>query len=232
MDERGWDIDRIVQEVLRRLREPVSPAGEAPPPVPDPREAQASEPGTLRLPERLVTLAVIEGRLAGVRHVVVRPEAIVTPAVQDLLRKRGIGVTRDESQPAAPSAGTPCALAASETQFDPAALAVQVGGELVQAGTLVKAIEALAERIRRRNQLAVLLTGQIAPATCLANRQPGVRAAWGGSLPMIRDAVQSVGANLLVLDPAERSLTELAKSVREFLRPGPRECPLAYRDLL
>ena len=232
MNDRGWDIDGIVDEVLRRLRERVSSAAAAVVPESTPRKAETCADGELRLAERVVTLAVIDGRLAGIRHVVVRPDAVVTPAVNDLLRKRNIGVTRDEFQPADRLAGTPLVMAASETSYDPAPLLAQTGGELLTAGTLAKAIEALAERIRGRNQLGVLLTGQIAAAVCLANRRQGVRAAVGGSLPMIRDAVQSVAANLVVIDPAGRTLTELAKMVREFLRDGPRECPLAYRDIL
>jgi hypothetical protein len=78
------EIDRIVQEVIRRLTSagiPVGTSGE-------------STKTILELEERLVTLATIQGRLDGIEQLVVLPKAVVTPSVRDELWDKGIGLVR------------------------------------------------------------------------------------------------------------------------------------------
>jgi len=72
-------IEWIVMEVRRRLRV----AG-------DGKQATAHEGGELRLKDRVITLRSIEGQLSGITRLVVRPRAIVTPAVKDELKTRRI----------------------------------------------------------------------------------------------------------------------------------------------
>lgn len=79
------DVERIVAEVIRRLRgmEP-SPAGAAP----------ASVGHDLILTERVITLRTVEGRLGGVQRLLVPAKAVVTPAVRDELKKHKIELVR------------------------------------------------------------------------------------------------------------------------------------------
>jgi hypothetical protein len=78
------DIDRIVAEVVRRLR-----ALAATPSTPAP--SQKAEPTSrLNLNDKVITLGTIKGRLEGVSTVIVSDRAIVTPAVKDELRDRKI----------------------------------------------------------------------------------------------------------------------------------------------
>jgi hypothetical protein len=113
-----WDIEAVVAEVLRRLRQlasvdasavgppvpaasPVSapsPALVAPatsvvaaatPVIPIP-SAVASQPDDLVLDESVVTLQMLDGRLKQIHRVLVRPRAVVTPSVRDELKKRNI----------------------------------------------------------------------------------------------------------------------------------------------
>jgi hypothetical protein len=67
---------------------------------------------------------------------------------------------------------------------------------------------------------------------CLANRRSGVRAALGAEPAGVRRAVESIGANLLVLDVAGKSLFQQLKIVREFVAPGPRCCPPPWAQVL
>jgi hypothetical protein len=84
-------VERIVQEVIRRLTaggwtvsaQPVTGAA-----VP----ASQSE---LVLQERLVTLATLQGRLAGVTRVIVPRRAVVSPAARDELRAQSIELERN-----------------------------------------------------------------------------------------------------------------------------------------
>ena len=78
-------IERIVQEVVRRLLERgveiVQSTGQQP-------------SDELHVDCKVVTLASLEGRLNGIRHVIVGLRAIVTPAVKDELKDREIELIR------------------------------------------------------------------------------------------------------------------------------------------
>ena len=81
-------IDRIVQEVVRRLAAlDLSQASTAAPEA-KPVEAKSSE--TLRLTERMIAWRTLEDRLVGVKTIEVLPNAVVTPLVRDLLKERRI----------------------------------------------------------------------------------------------------------------------------------------------
>ena len=73
------DIDRIVREIVRRLRAEieVQPAATA-----------------LTLDARVVTLSHLEGKLDGVRQLMVRSQAILTPSVRDELTDKKIELIR------------------------------------------------------------------------------------------------------------------------------------------
>jgi hypothetical protein len=232
MNEHGWDLDRIVAEVVRRLQTRLANSGETSAAKEARTEPQAAEKHDLSVEERVVTLTAIHGRLNGVRRLLVRRDAVVTPSVRDELRKRSIAIERGNGPPATDVQQPSLVVAVAETDYDAAALLVQVRGTLVQTRGLKATVAELAKRVRENQQLAVLVTDRAAPALCLANRHDGVRAALGGNAAMARDAVQSVGANLLVIDPEERNLAELAGTIREYQRGGPRECPAEFRGVL
>ena len=77
-------IERIVQEVIRRLVE----RGVVVRPVTNIDETE------LALRDKVVTLASLHGRLAGVKRLVVGGRSIVTPAVKDELNDRSIELVR------------------------------------------------------------------------------------------------------------------------------------------
>jgi len=77
-------IEWIVVEVLRRL----GVAGD---------ERSSSPVGAeLAIPERVVTLRLIEGRLKGVSRLLVQAGAVITPAAKDELKQRQIELVRKE----------------------------------------------------------------------------------------------------------------------------------------
>ena len=79
------DVERIVAEVIRRLRGMASsPVGDAPPAVGH----------DLILTERVITLRTLEGRLGGVQRLLVPAKAVVTPAVKDELKQHKIELVR------------------------------------------------------------------------------------------------------------------------------------------
>ena len=69
-------------------------------------------------------------------------------------------------------------------------------------------------------RIGLVLTDRPAVALCLANRRASIRAAWGVSAASVRAATEQIGANLLVVNPAEHGFSELRGMIREFLLPG------------
>ena len=81
------DIDRIVAEVVRRLRALATSSTTA---TSEKTETESS----LNLNDKVITLATLKGKREGVATVIVSERAIVTPAVKDELRDRKIRCER------------------------------------------------------------------------------------------------------------------------------------------
>ena len=217
------EIDRIVREVLRRLRvlQPQSNTPEA---------GKASANGAvLQLPGRIISLAQLSGRLNGVRQVQAAKGAIVTPAARDLLRQQKITLTESNSTQK-PSAARRLVAGMAETNFDPTGLIQAMNDEQIEAEHLartglVSIAGELAERVARDGALALLLTEQPAAALCLANRRTAVRAAQAGCVRSLRDAVGEIGVNFLVVNPRGKSTFELRRIVSAYVVTGGGEGP-------
>ena len=93
-------------------------------------------------------------------------------------------------------------------------------------------VEAVAARTPKSSRLGLLLTDKPSLALCLANRPPCVRAAWGLDARSVTDAVSSLAANLLIVEPARHSLPALVNLARTFLNSGGGTCPDAVRQTL
>ncbi len=78
-------VDEIVRLVVERLRSGVA----------DDREPAAE---VMELQGSIVSLRDVEGRLDGIERVRVAPTALLTPAVQDELRRHGVAVERGGMQ--------------------------------------------------------------------------------------------------------------------------------------
>ena len=72
-------VEWIVAEVMRRLAVADGPIG-----------LGSAAGGELVVADRVVTMRVIEGRLAGVSRLIVPKRSVVTPAVKDELRARNV----------------------------------------------------------------------------------------------------------------------------------------------
>ena len=93
MDLSAQDIERIVSEVVRRLRQ----AGVDVQSQGDDASVSTAEEAvstTCTLSEHVISLDSIQGRLENVQQLVVGERAVVTPAVVDALRERKITLQR------------------------------------------------------------------------------------------------------------------------------------------
>ncbi len=250
------EIERLVREVLAELaagpaiNSPLPPGegqGEgAVAPTSSQRAAAASLPSVpvpicpdseLTVAARVVTMTELLGRLDGLRRLVVLPDAVVTPAVHDELRRRGVALVR--SAPARRAAGGELrlVLVASGKGFE---LAPWIDGLRREGVTvehqaidcLIAATDRLAAEVTKPGTLGVLLTPHWAAGLCLANRRPGVRAVVGLDLPAAAAATAAVGANLLVIDPDAGAMYQGKQMLAEFCRGGVRPCPPVFQKQL
>ena len=249
MAESSVDIDRVVREVLAELRQ--TPPPESRPGAATPGLESGSSAEELVLDCRVITMtglgARLDGaRLDGVRRLVVPPGAVVTPSVRDALRRKNVvlsftnlsftnpafAATSDDQ-----AAEVRLVLVAAVTSYDPAALVGALRDESIHVESdasdcLIEVADKLAEALREPRTLGVVLTSRRAVALCLANRLDGVRAISGDNAAEVAQSAESVGANLLVIDPAGKGVFPLKRMVLEFRRAGVRECPEVLRGRL
>ena len=190
----------------------------------------------LTLDEAVVSAGALNGRLDGIGRVVVRRGAVITPAARDLLRERKIDVGfRIDKEHAA--AGVRLIVGAAETTFQPGDLIGLLARkpltiEQIAETEPTRVIDELARKLADPTALGLLLTAQTATALCLANRLSGVRAVSFSDNRAIAAAVLEIGANLLVLDPSQRSRFAVKQLVERFIHGGPRTCPDRWRERL
>ena len=234
------DIERIVREVLADLgAAPASAeqnnAGEALPPTADIRFDAPAD--VLVLTERVVTLAHLGSTKPTVRRLVVPEGAVITPAVRDELRRRGMTLEHGSEQQGM-SADT-CELSVWNVskRYDPSPLMATLRREGVPAGVksstcLVATTDALAHTIRRSDTVALILTREPSAALCLANRHTGVRAVVGFDARQVAADLAAVGGNVLAIDWATHTLFQIKQMASELCRGAPRACPEDLKERL
>ncbi|HEY2881374.1 MAG TPA: hypothetical protein VGJ15_03050 [Pirellulales bacterium] len=223
-------IDRIVSEVLSRLgRAPASGARTG-------QGTTSAASGELQLTEQVVSAAALSGRLNGVQRLVVSARAVVTPSARDLFREKNITLVR-ALKTATSVAATPIVLASVGLKIEADGLvkALAQQGLAVRhlaANELGPAVIEMAGAASRGSTVGVLLTDNAAAAVCVANRQRGVRAVSAGNRGEVNDAIRSIGANLLVIDPRRRGQLELQRMIETFAATPVRQCPAELKALL
>ncbi len=229
------DIDRIVREVMAQLGAAsatvVAPAPAAPAAAPP-----AVRDGDICIDSRVVTLETIAGRLQGAKQLLVPTGALVTPAVHDELRRKGVALVRGSS--AATACKTPFSvLLIGPPQHDPGAAVRMLAQEGIAVRTeaascMMAATDTLAEAVAGGQALGLLWTRHTAVALCLANRRAGVRAVLATGIAATAAAISAVGANVLVVDPALGTAYEKKQIFRDFCLGGIRDCPNALKERL
>ena len=78
MNNQNIDIDRIVREIVDRLR----------------AELQCQPAKVLAIDAKVITLAELNGKLSGIQQLKINSRAIVTPAARDQLKDHQIDIIR------------------------------------------------------------------------------------------------------------------------------------------
>lgn len=223
------DVERVVREVLAEMGHTVAlPAAPAPAPA---AAATIAAEGELRIGARVVSMADLPDRLAGVCRVVVPADAMVTPLVRDELQRKNIALVYERPRSAArPAAGARLVLVTLGGSYDPAGLVRSLRADGLEvdshcADCLAAASDLVAAEVAGGGALGAVLTRHAAVALCLANRLPGVRAVQAVDAAQAGAAAGSVGANVLVISPREMPPYQLGRVLRDFCRAGVRPCP-------
>ena len=217
-------VEQIVREVLTQMATP----GQTPKAV--------KAVGELVLTNKVISLGEVESRLSGVARLVVPHGAVFTPAARDELRKHNVAIA--SAVPAASSAANQhLVVGAAEAEYEPAVLlkALAIDGvkiEWVQQVGLIGVVDELCAQVIKGGRFGLLITGRTAVAVCLANRQHGVRAALANSTQSVSEAVMTMAANLLVLNPKGNSVFEIRQMVQIVMQGSRHDCPPALRDRL
>ena len=209
-------IERIVRQVLAERTRPGATAGLA-------------SSARLELASRVITTAELDGRLQGVATLVVPRRAIVTPAARDVLKQHNVTLTY-AAAPATSRTTVRLVIGLADSPFDPAGLVRSIGGmgleveQVAQTG-LVNVVRKVCEHVGKGGQLGLLLSGRPIAAACLANRHKAVRAAAVSENKQVREAMDTIGVNLLAVNPTGKGAFELERMVHTFVAAGPRDCP-------
>jgi hypothetical protein len=230
------DIDEIVRQVVAQLRkEPATTANGQNSRAQSPTAAvtnKSSDAAQLEITEQLVTLATLEHRLTGIRHVVLARGAVVTPSVRDVFRERKITVSYSSGIKA--TTNVAIVLGAAELGDSESTKAAAtfieslsrdgVAIERIATTGLASVVRELGDHAARGGRPTVLLTSRPSAAACLANRVEGVRAVGGRDVSAVRLAMAEVAANFLAFDPAVAPAA-FRRLVAEFRRDWPRRVP-------
>ncbi len=249
------DIDRIVHEVVRRLRRSFSDTSRTPASSKNPSgNAQINGAATngaatngaatngivnsnvdrnnnahrgngtaddvLCLDDDVVSLAQLGKRLDGIRQVVVSEGAVVTPSARDELRSRDVEFVRSKgdltvTNVRAQQANMRLMIATEDNSYY---TGKWIAPESVEAdyaaarGSLAQLneIESSLSRPSSKVPMAICVTARPHRIACEANRRTPIRAAVVSDLPSVRDVLNSLDANMLILRcDANLTLSEL-----------------------
>jgi len=213
------EIERIVRDVLARMSADVVENGD-----------RTNKNGdAFSIPDRVVTVATLERRVNQKTTVVVRHDAIITPAARDLLRAANAMIERSGRPIAGAQLGLTWVVGVAETAFDPTSVLVDVTRvvgqceQLARVG-LVGVVDELVERVSRDGAVGLLFTDMADAALALANRQRGVRAVLARSATAARQARQTIAANLFVIEPEGRSVFDLKQTIAATKQPAGYAC--------
>jgi hypothetical protein len=224
-------VERIVREVLARLT--------ATEKTPAKLETTAATTA-IGLVGRVISLADVKRLPADAREVQVSTGALITPAAKDELRERGVQIVRGEQNSTTKTTERSATSLVIGTVEPTAVIDQAVSGlrkqkqviEQLPRLPLAEQIDALVDPVVQGGRRGVLVTSEVAAALCLANRHGGVRAVLGTTKQNVRRDVERLAANLLVVDPAARSMFEVMQLIGEFAKAEAGPVPESLRSRL
>ena len=218
-------IDRIVSLVTERLKRLHSPSGDVTVAPPHATNNNAnSEHASCWITDQVVSLTSLDKRLENIKCVNLRRGAVITPSAQDELRRRNIQVVYVESELPAALAANRLLLSIWNINYDPQALLVKVNQSnlVVDAELGVDGLHAMSQAVRTNGDgmktLGALLTDHPCEAACRLNREPHLRAAAIYDFQNVSEAVASLRANVIAINPNRQGLFATRHLIHQFVR--------------
>ena len=235
MNASAEDIQRIVDEVVRRLCNSVSEGSDVEPTTVS-APIHNDRGGDVRLNERVISLDSLDERIQGVDRIVLSARAVITPAARDELRQRGIVVTHASSDVESGRKLVVC-LTELNQDLNLDVIKRESSGrwttiEMLRSDNLVTAVGTLANRLIGGGVHGILVTSVPTVAVCLANRYSSIRAAWIHDASEVAAATQLIGANLLIVEASTQGHLEWPAILRDYFQDGSLECPSQYEKIL
>lgn len=230
-------IDRIVAGVLGQLGTP-SGGASSPPEAKERRPAEPSTDKTLEIAEDVVTAAYLENRGIISGPVAFAAKSVLTPSAREFLANRKIAWTRSSrgGSAAATARGKWLTIIVRSTPAVAAAFdLVTKGSDGAWSRELLGCHREAAARgvgalCRGEFDGVVVFTGKPESVACRANRNPQVRAAAVATVGQVKRLKTLMGANLLALDPRERSTFELRNLLKEIESAGKPAPPPGWNE--
>lgn len=240
-------IDNIVRDVLTQLRrgeqssraEPArtKPAsgGRQPTVALNNSVPAESKPAPVTIDAPVITAELLETRLNGATAVVIPPQAVLTPSGRDVVRARGLNVTRCGANGRSAIARWKVLLSGTTPALD-RALDDATGSSLTFTGRAVvgtngEAAKSAAGLICRAEcDGAVVFTAQPHTVACLANRNSRVRAAVAVDVQSLKSIAAAMGANVVCVDPSDRPYFDLKNILRQIESAGAPTAPADWPE--
>ena len=206
MELNSAKLDQIVSEVVRRLQNADSPV------------AQAEDQSVLVVDDRVVTSALLQGRLQGVARLRVRADAIVTPLVRDLLKDESVQLLRNPlPSKQSPSKQSPQVgyLLVDGAHEKTVALGAQLRREQ-RPWQVASDWESLLRSLKQSPQaIAFVSSPRWAERLCCASQQ-GVKAVIAADLISIDEACGQTPIRLMIVNSRRHAEAEIVEFARRF----------------
>lgn len=223
-------VERIVSNVMEQLRsaEPVDRVS---------NKQNATEPEATVFNETVITEETLEKRSNGQRRIQIGRQSILTPSARDYLKSHEIEwIRHSESGSGIPTGGNWMAVIVHPNPRISVSLddLERSGRVRWQRKLIEKQDEAVALAVGALCEgeiSGVVIFSEAAPsAACRANRNSEVRAATVDDVRSVRSVKDQMGANLISIDPGEKSFFELRNILREFTSGEPPAVPADWNE--
>lgn len=201
-------VDEAVRSVLADLRVPAS-------------QTTNGRAVDLVFADRLFSLRLAETLPPDVRSIKIAPGTVMTPMARDFLKRRGVVVRLASAAEIAPTAQGEWAFALDASSGQLQALQRAFLEDSRTWTELDPSLDELTTWIRGGEGRGAFLVA-VDPALIVwrACRVPGVRAASAAEPADARSAARSLGANLVIVDPTDKSISWIRQIALAFRGAG------------
>jgi hypothetical protein len=211
-------FEEIVRQVLVKVGTQTSGRGAAPAAPPAPLTGTTDG---VKIAGQVITQALLAETPRDGGTVRIGTKAILTPSARDFVSQHGIKIVRESAGSASQSAAHWQAIVTRSSPHIAEAVASLKSAGIVCALRLLgqpqeAADAAISAVCRGEATQIVIFTDHPELLACLANRNGAIRAAVAGDVTTIERSRHDLTANVLAIDPTNKSVHELKSLLKAF----------------